>query len=470
MKKALISKLINNPLFDHNFYSGLSSRVRLVQLIHYVEYGYKERLNPHPLFDTSYYIQENPDVAERDIEPLNHYLSHGFKEGRNPHYLFDNNYYLSINDDVRKSNTPPLLHFVKFGFREGRDPCRETELKLYLDLYPRLEDRTADIYRFIAWHYERKRTNALRLIKPRVYTPPIIFKQANNIDSPINSINVHCVYGPQHIRHLQNVLIPALQRSTRRRVNFSCLPYKPTDDPIGSGQIGSVSVIAAINPGQHYGFGEAHNAIYKQASPGECFIIINPDCIPQSGSIDYLVDRFISSQRKAGIVEGRQWPFEHPKEYDPLTLDTPWASGAFCLINSQMFEEIGGFDPTYFLYLEDVDLSWQSWLAGYNVIYDGNAVVTHFTGGRFYRDDLVESEKYYSLRNFLIISRKFFGQDGESLALSHLHAIKDNPLVTGAIKDYNDNFANDVGKTHPLVDHPKIKIHGFCQFHRMRFK
>ena len=62
--------------------------------------------------------------------------------------------------------------------------------------------------------------------------------------------------------------------------------------------------------------------------------LINPDCVPLPGSIDRLIER---KTDKVAIVEGRQWPFEHPKKYDQKTLETPWASGAFELIDSDFY-------------------------------------------------------------------------------------------------------------------------------------
>ncbi|MDQ3349114.1 MAG: glycosyltransferase, partial [Acidobacteriota bacterium] len=53
-------------------------------LVHFIERGAIEGLNPSPLFDTSYYLRENPDVAALGLNPLAHYLDHGVEEGRTP--------------------------------------------------------------------------------------------------------------------------------------------------------------------------------------------------------------------------------------------------------------------------------------------------------------------------------------------------------------------------------------------------
>ncbi len=66
----------------------------------------------------------------------------------------------------------------------------------------------------------------------------------------------------------------------------------------------------------------------------------------------------------------------------PPTTGTPilFASGGAMLIHRDTFLEVGGFDPSYFAYFEDVDLGWRLWVLGYRVVYAPNAVVRHIGG------------------------------------------------------------------------------------------
>ena len=52
-------------------------------------------------------------------------------------------------------------------------------------------------------------------------------------------------------------------------------------------------------------------------------------------------------------------------------------SGAACLMARAVFEELGGFDETFFASHEDVDLSYRARLRGYRCRYVANAVVRH---------------------------------------------------------------------------------------------
>jgi N-acetylglucosaminyl-diphospho-decaprenol L-rhamnosyltransferase len=57
-----------------------------------------------------------------------------------------------------------------------------------------------------------------------------------------------------------------------------------------------------------------------------------------------------------------------------------WVSGACFLARREAWEQVGGFDPSYFMYLEDVDLCWRLGRAGWKVGYEPAGVVTHVQG------------------------------------------------------------------------------------------
>jgi N-acetylglucosaminyl-diphospho-decaprenol L-rhamnosyltransferase len=63
----------------------------------------------------------------------------------------------------------------------------------------------------------------------------------------------------------------------------------------------------------------------------------------------------------------------------PVAVD--WVSGACMLLRRAAFDEVGGFDPGYFMYFEDMDLCLRLAKAGWRVVYDGQARVEHAVGG-----------------------------------------------------------------------------------------
>ena len=62
----------------------------------------------------------------------------------------------------------------------------------------------------------------------------------------------------------------------------------------------------------------------------------------------------------------------------PVVVD--WVSGACFLVRRSAFEQVGGFDESYFMYAEDVDLCWRLGRKGWSVAYVPEAEVTHRQG------------------------------------------------------------------------------------------
>jgi GT2 family glycosyltransferase len=57
------------------------------------------------------------------------------------------------------------------------------------------------------------------------------------------------------------------------------------------------------------------------------------------------------------------------------------AHGAAMLVRRVMFTELGGFDETFFLDAEDLDLCWRAWLRGWSSVYVPEARLRHRVGG-----------------------------------------------------------------------------------------
>lgn len=63
-------------------------------------------------------------------------------------------------------------------------------------------------------------------------------------------------------------------------------------------------------------------------------------------------------------------------QYDNLPEIGAFSGGAM-LIRKELFKQIGSFDETYFMYFEDVDLSWRLRLSGYKIVPASNSLVYH---------------------------------------------------------------------------------------------
>jgi N-acetylglucosaminyl-diphospho-decaprenol L-rhamnosyltransferase len=60
--------------------------------------------------------------------------------------------------------------------------------------------------------------------------------------------------------------------------------------------------------------------------------------------------------------------------------EVDWVSGACFLVRRVAFEAINGFDTGYFMYVEDLDLSWRLKEAGWRILFEPESVVVHDQG------------------------------------------------------------------------------------------
>lgn len=129
---------------------------------------------------------------------------------------------------------------------------------------------------------------------------------------------------------------------------------------------------------QNSGFGAACNVASKAGvSPFVFFYNVDTEIFPEAFiQLEKAIER--SGDSFAGF-ELRQFPFEHPKYYDPVTLETAWCSGACMVVRRDVLEKTGGFDETIFMYCEDVDLSWHIRALGYKLRYVPTACTWHHT-------------------------------------------------------------------------------------------
>jgi GT2 family glycosyltransferase len=107
---------------------------------------------------------------------------------------------------------------------------------------------------------------------------------------------------------------------------------------------------------QNAGSALGHNRL-AECVDTDLLLIQNPDVVASPRLLERLLEHF--ELPGVGMVEAKQLPIEHPKEYDPVTGETMWASTACAMIPVALFSQLGGFDAqSFFLYCDDVDFSW----------------------------------------------------------------------------------------------------------------
>lgn len=126
------------------------------------------------------------------------------------------------------------------------------------------------------------------------------------------------------------------------------------------------------------GFGPGINAMLE-STESSYVLLMNQDAIPEPGSLRELWATAKCDAATVAAWEMRQIPYEHPKSYDPVTLDVEWVSGAAVLFRTEALKGVCGFEPRIFMYGEDVELSWRLRCAGWRLRYLARAAVVHRT-------------------------------------------------------------------------------------------
>lgn len=173
-------------------------------------------------------------------------------------------------------------------------------------------------------------------------------------------------------------------------------------------------------------------SLLAQESDADYILVTNPDVIVNPRFLIEMMKPF--KDKKVGIVEARQTPIEHAKEYDVKTMETDWATGACNIIRREVFAEVGYYDyETFFMYCDDVDLSWRVRLAGYKIIYQPNAPVYHAKRlGSDGQWQPTSAETYYSAEAGLLMAYKWYNDEYLEQTLEYFKISQNEDLMRAA--------------------------------------
>ncbi|MCZ2817751.1 glycosyltransferase [Modestobacter sp. VKM Ac-2984] len=148
------------------------------------------------------------------------------------------------------------------------------------------------------------------------------------------------------------------------------------------------------------GFGAATNVGVARARALGCvtFLCLNPDARATPAVVAELrahslrepltvlsplitssAGELVFSGSTLSLRDGRIRGARSPRP--PLPDGEPWLTGACLVVHAQLWDRLGGFDETYFLYWEDVDLSHRALAAGGRLEVRSDLRVVHDEGG-----------------------------------------------------------------------------------------
>ena len=78
-------------------------------------------------------------------------------------------------------------------------------------------------------------------------------------------------------------------------------------------------------------------------------------------------------------------------------------AGAFMFVPKKVIDEVGGFDEDYFMYGEDIDLSYRIQKAGYKIYYFAESTVLHFKGESTRKGSVNYIKMFYKAMSIFVI-------------------------------------------------------------------
>jgi hypothetical protein len=185
---------------------------------------------------------------------------------------------------------------------------------------------------------------------------------------------------------------------------------------------GSPEMVAARYPTvrlvrshQNLGYAAGNNRAAEIAR-GEYLVFLNVDTVTTPGWLEALIAP-LESDPKAGLTTAQVLLMRtpeiintcgndihlsgltlcraagHPRRSPSQVEPVPAVSGAACAIRRSLFEALGGFDESFFMYMEDTDLSWRARLAGYTCLHTPASQVYHDYVLRFRTNKILYQER-----------------------------------------------------------------------------
>ena len=171
--------------------------------------------------------------------------------------------------------------------------------------------------------------------------------------------------------------------------------------------------VRVIDSPQNVGFGAGCNLALAEAS-GRTLVMVNPDCEIRPGTLRTFDEHFRTCP-KSGAAGGRLtygdgsfqdaafrfpslaqvfldvWPLNwrltqsrlngrYPHAHDATAFVCDFVLGALMAVRREAYEATGGFDPAYFMYVEEVDWCRRLGMDGWEVWHLPSAAATHHAG------------------------------------------------------------------------------------------
>ena len=141
---------------------------------------------------------------------------------------------------------------------------------------------------------------------------------------------------------------------------------------------GSQFGLIEVTEGDNIGYGSGHNTNFAKCQ-NKFVLVTNVDLEFEPDTLPTLLQVAEQDTEQFASWECRQKPYEHPKDYHPVTGETLWSSSACVLFRLSAIRHVGMYEEALFMYGEDVELSYRLRDRGFKLKYVPMASVWHHT-------------------------------------------------------------------------------------------
>jgi GT2 family glycosyltransferase len=197
--------------------------------------------------------------------------------------------------------------------------------------------------------------------------------------------------------------------------------------------------VKLIKLDKNHGFAGGYNLAIDQLD-AEYFVLLNSDIEVTDGWLQPLVslmdsdpdvascqpkilsynqrDHFEHAGAAGCFIDKYGYPFCRGRIFNKVEKDTGqydspidvfWSSGACMIVRSDAWKRCNGFDAAFFAHMEEIDLCWRFYNAGYRVCYLPRPVVYHIGGGSLPYNSPFKT--YLNFRNSLFLLYKNLPDD-----------------------------------------------------------
>ena len=354
--------------------------------------------------------------------------------------LFDEKFYLSSYPHIKNSGMDPLVHYLFHGYKEGKKPTANFDLEKYLKKFPEIEKNSLNpIIHYIENNNEGfiRKYNPFEIMKERILSTNLSFLNNYEFDEePLVSIIILNRNGLNHLK--------VLFKDFDKKTNYSNYEIIVVDNASCDQSVEYLYSlkkdlpIKIIENIENVSFSKGNNDAAKIAN-GKYLLLLNNDIEPTYGWLNEMMGTMLNNDNVGAVGAKLIFPYyedilNQPKSFSIQHASvkfreelTPYIYGPYhenmfntlifrnnlntskkvisntaacILIPKSVYTQLDGLDENYFYGYEDIDFAFKLYEAGYDSIFNPQALLFHHESATRVDDERKNQLNYENIMYF----------------------------------------------------------------------